>query len=414
MPKNVPDETPEPNDPAADDLGYDAPPELTDEPAAGGPGSPRGLALKLAAVAGIALVVGGGLLAYRAHHRRKVVEAALAQADALLRLDTAAGYRQAATLLEPIAQLDTMNGASVRAFALAMLFADYRQADAEADIENLLVAPMRAENVPMHAQLAAAALALGRREAGTASTAATRAGTGPWTLVLQARVALSAGNPEAALQPSAAAAAEGSFAPGLALHGDVLRRLRKDAGAARAAYEAALAASPAHARAAYGLAKLALAGDAPAAEAETALRRLLDDREGTPPVERARAAVHLAALRLRAGDQTCRRRGPRCRGRRRRGADLGGARRRRRRRTPRPLPRRVGRAAASAERERRRPRRALARAAPPPPPPPAVVKKVEKKKIGPAKKADAKKKGTATKKAPKKADKKKTAKKSRP
>lgn len=304
MPKNVPDETPEPNDPAADDLGYDAPPELTDEPAAGGPGSPRGLALKLAAVAGIALVVGGGLLAYRAHHRRKVVEAALAQADALLRLDTAAGYRQAATLLEPIAQLDTMNGASVRAFALAMLFADYRQADAEADIENLLVAPMRAENVPMHAQLAAAALALGRREAGTASTAATRAGTGPWTLVLQARVALSAGNPEAALQPSAAAAAEGSFAPGLALHGDALRRLRKDAGAARAAYEAALAASPAHARAAYGLAKLALAGDAPAAEAETALRRLLDDREGTPPVERARAAVHLAALRLRAGDQT--------------------------------------------------------------------------------------------------------------
>jgi hypothetical protein len=303
MPKKAPDEAPELTPTSDEDLAYEAPAELFDEPS-GGRKPPRPLALKLAAVAALALVVGGGLLAYRAHHRRKVVEAALTQADALLRLDTAAGYRQAATLLEPIAQLDAMQGASVRAFALAMLFADYRQADLEPEVENLLVTPMRAENVPSHAQLAAAALALGRKEAGTATSAVARAGSGPWPLVLQARVAILAGNVEAALQPAATAASEGSFAPGLALHGDALRRLRRDQGAARAAYEAALAASPANARATFGIAKLALAGDAPAEEAVTALRRLVDDREGTPPVERARAALHLAALHLRAGDRT--------------------------------------------------------------------------------------------------------------
>jgi hypothetical protein len=303
MPKHAPDEAPEQTPTPSDDLAYEAPAELADEPSPGGK-PPRSIALKLAAVALVALVIGGGLLAYRAHHRRKVVEAALSQADALLRLDTAAGYRQAATLLEPIAQLDPMQGASVRAFALAMLFADYRQADVEAEVENLLIAPMRSENVPPYAQLAAAALALGRREAGTATTAVARAGSGPWPLVLQARVAMLAGNLDAALQPAASAATEGSFAPGLALHGDALRRLRRDQGAARAAYEAALAASPGHPRATFGLAKLALAGNAPAEEAITALRHLVDDREGTPQVERARAAVHLAALHLRAGDHT--------------------------------------------------------------------------------------------------------------
>src|SRR5512133_3351124 len=143
MPKNPPDEAPEPSDNLTGEIGYDAPAEL-DEPAPGGK-PPRSLALKLAAVAGLALLIGGGLLGYRAHHRRKVVETGLAKADALIRLDTAAGYRQAATLLEPIAQLDPLRGGSVRAFALAMLFADYRQADAEAEIETLLVAPMRAE-----------------------------------------------------------------------------------------------------------------------------------------------------------------------------------------------------------------------------------------------------------------------------
>jgi hypothetical protein len=304
MPKpNAPDEAPEQLEPA-DDLAYDAPAELSEPPAGGGGRAPRALALKLAAVAAIALVIGGGLLAYRAHHRRKVVAAALTQADALLRLDTAAGYRDAAYKLQPIAQLDPIVGASVRAFALGMLFADYRQADAEGEIENLLVAPGRAEVVPAHAHLATAALALGRREVGTATTALARAGAGPWPLALQARVALLAGNVEAALQPAAAAAAEGAFAPGLALHGDVLRRLRRDLAASRAAYEAALAASPGHARATFGLAKLALAGQAPAAEAESALQRLLGDREETLPAERGRAALHLAALRLRAGDRS--------------------------------------------------------------------------------------------------------------
>ena len=277
MPKHAPDEAPEQSPTPSEDLAYEAPAELADEPTPGGR-PPRSIALKLAAVALVALVIGGSLLAYRAHHRRKVVEAALTQADALLRLDTAAGYRQAATLLEPIAQLDPMQGASVRAFALAMLFADYRQADVEAEAENLLVAPMRAENVPAYAQLAAAALALGRKEVGTATTAVARAGSGPWPQAVQARVALLAGNLGAALEAAAPAAAEGSFAPGLALHGDTLRRLRRDQGAARAAYEAALAASPANARATFGLAKLALAGDAPAEEAITALRRLVDDR----------------------------------------------------------------------------------------------------------------------------------------
>jgi len=191
----------------------------------------------------------------------------------------------------------------VRAFALAMLFADYRDAGAETESENLLVAPGRAEVVPPYAQLAAAALALGRREAGTATTAVVRAGDGPWPLAIQARVALLAGNVEAALPPASAAAGEGAFPPGLALHGDALRRLRKDPPAARAAYEAALAASPGQPRAAYGLAKLSLSGHVPADEAEAPLKRLVDDRDGTPAAERGRAALHLAALRLRAADR---------------------------------------------------------------------------------------------------------------
>jgi hypothetical protein len=302
---HAPDEAPEPTDPGTvDDFAYEPPAELSEEPGGEGGGrAPSSAALKLAAVAAIALAIGGALLFYRAHHRRKVVSTALAQADALLRLDSAASYRKASSLLEPIAQLDPIQGGSVRAFALAMLFADYRSAEAEPEIEALLVAPGRAEMVPPYAQLAAAALALGRREAGNAATAVARAGDGPWALALQARVALLAGNVEAALPPASSAAAEGAFPPGLALHGDVLRRLRRDPAAARAAYEAALSTSPGQPRAAYGLAKLALAGHVPAERAEAALRRILDDRDGTPAPERGRAAIHAAALRLRAGDR---------------------------------------------------------------------------------------------------------------
>ncbi|HEX9051830.1 MAG TPA: hypothetical protein VF841_14970, partial [Anaeromyxobacter sp.] len=304
-----------PNDPAPDepvDLtgssdAYEVPEDLGatvaddggSEPA---PPSPRSGALKLALVVGAILVVGAGLLAYRAHHRRKVLGEGLARADVLLRLDTAAGYREAGTLLEPLAQLDPNEAASVRAFALAMLFADYRAADLEPDAEGLLVAPGRADVVPVYANLASAALALGRREAGSATTAVARAGDGAWAHAMAARVALLAGNVPAALEPAAAAASEGAFPPGLALHGDVLRRLHRDPASARAASEAALSASPRQPRAAYGLAKLALGGQAPPDGAITALERLVEDRAGTPDVERGRAALHLAALRLRAGD----------------------------------------------------------------------------------------------------------------
>lgn len=301
---DAPDDDATPHLEAPHDGGaYDAPPELDGDGDGAGPRRPRSLALKLAIAAVVVLAVAGGLLAYRAHHRRKVVATALSQADALLRLDTASGYRQAALLLEPIAQLDALQGGSVRAFALAMLFADYRHPEAEREADELLVGPGRAETVPTYAQLATAALALGRKEIGTATSALARAGDGPWALALQARTALLAGNVEAALAPASSAAAEGAFPPGLALHGDALRRLRRDAPAARAAYEAALAASPEQPRAAYGLAKLALAGQAPSEEAEGALRRLMEDRNGTPSNERARAALHHAALRLRAGDR---------------------------------------------------------------------------------------------------------------
>jgi hypothetical protein len=274
----------------------------------GGGGEPSGrsrrpAALKLAAIFAVVLAIGGALLAYRAHHRRKVLAEGLARADALLRLDTSAGYREAASLLEPLAQLDPNEAASVRAFALAMLFADYRASEVEAEIDGLLVAPGRAEAVPAHAHLAMAALALGRREAGTAASAASRAGEGAWARVLVARIALLAGNPAEALDPAAGAAAEGPFAPGLALHGDALRRLRKDPRAARAAYEAALAASPLQPRSAYGLAKLALGGQAPAEGAISALQRVLSDATGTPAQERSRAALHLSALSLRAGNR---------------------------------------------------------------------------------------------------------------
>src|SRR6266508_4455209 len=197
MPRpHAPEEAPEPTDlTASDDLVYEIPSELDETVVADHRGGrpPRSGALKLAAAAAIVLVVGGALLAYRAHHRNKVVAAALSQADALLRLDTSAGYRQAAALLEPIAQLDPMQGAS----------------------ETLLVGPGRAEAVPAYAQLAAAALALGRKEAGTATTAMSRAGDGPWPLAIQARVALLAGNVAAALPPAASAAGEGAFPPGL-------------------------------------------------------------------------------------------------------------------------------------------------------------------------------------------------------
>ncbi|MGA8892778.1 MAG: hypothetical protein WB493_14500, partial [Anaeromyxobacteraceae bacterium] len=99
-----------------------------------------------------------------------------------------------------------------------------------------------------------------------------------------------------------AVAADPGLPAALALQGDALRRTGKPEGA-RQAYLAALQSSPTHPRAAYGMAKLALSGRARAEEAYPALERILADREGTPGNERARAALHLAALQGRAGDR---------------------------------------------------------------------------------------------------------------
>ncbi len=292
---------------------HDLPPELGDEefdvvdiPRGDEPlraaGNTRARMLVASLVAAAVTLAAGALVGYRIHHRRAVLRDGLARANALVRLDTAAGYRGAASLLEPLAQLDPLEAGAARAFALAMLAADYRDVAAGRAAEALLVEPMRADEVPARASAAAAALALGRREAGDAMTAAMRAGGLPEARVIAARIALLAGNVAAAAEPVTAAAEAGAPAA-LALRGDVLRRTRQDLGAARAAYGAALSSSPTHPRATYGLAKLALAGHATSAEAEVALRRLLADVEGTPAAERGRAALHLAALRLRNGDR---------------------------------------------------------------------------------------------------------------
>lgn len=311
MPKpSVPSSEELVDDPPFEDASLDAAldPSDGDAPArdAGGRGPalrPHAFSLKVAATVAVVLVLGGALMAYRAHHRRQALRAGLARAEQLLRLDTAAGYQDAAALLEPLAELDPLEAASARAFALAMLFADYRVGRAEADAEALLVRPGRAAEIPRMASLAQAALGLGRRHLGDATAAASAAQGSRWADVLHARIALAAGAIPAAVAPAASAAADGRLAAGLAVHGDVARRARRDGAAARAAYAAALTASPRHPRAAYGLAKLALAGDAPFLQASAPLERLLADAAGTPAHERGRAALHLAALRLRAGDR---------------------------------------------------------------------------------------------------------------
>jgi hypothetical protein len=320
MPNNDP-ALPEPEraDPAEDaESDFYGPPEELEEPTAradpkdrgdadSSSGPPRAGRPPLAAIAlgaGAVLLAAIALLAYRAHHRSEVLAQGLARARALAALDTAAGYREAADLLEPLAALDPLDAASERAHALAMLSLDYRAPGAEEQADALLVRPGRAEVVPPAANLALAVLALGRREAGTATVFAGRAGADPRADVLQARIALLAGNLPLAVAPaSRAAAGEAAGAGALALQGDVLRRSGGDLAAARAAYAEALARSPTHPRAAYGLAKLALSGKAAPADAEAALARLLDARSGTPAPERGRAALHLAALKLRRGDR---------------------------------------------------------------------------------------------------------------
>jgi hypothetical protein len=139
---------------------------------------------------------------------------------------------------------------------------------------------------------------------GDAATYAGRAGGSPWAGAILARLALQAGNPEAAFEPvQRSLAADPKLAASLAMQGDLARRVRPDVHAARTAYAAALASSRVHPRATYGLAKLALASQIPLNEAIPPLRALLGDNPATPPNERARAALHLAALELRAGDR---------------------------------------------------------------------------------------------------------------
>lgn len=264
---------------------------------------PRRSRVTLIAGAGVVLLLGAALLAYRAHHRHQALQAGMQRAEELIRLDTAAGYREAADLLEPLSALDPLEAGSLRAYALAVLHADYRDERAGAQAEALLVEPGRAAEVPRWASLASGVLALSRRSLGDATAAAAAAQGSPFADALQARIALAAGSLAAAADAAQAAAADRALPAGLALHGDVSRRARGDAATARAAYAAALTASPTHPRAAYGLAKLALAGDAPAADAAKALERVAADGSGTPAPERARAALHLAALRIRAGDR---------------------------------------------------------------------------------------------------------------
>ncbi|HET6922652.1 MAG TPA: tetratricopeptide repeat protein [Anaeromyxobacteraceae bacterium] len=294
-----------------DALGDDTEPQWSDtfptrvaEQEPSGPRQPRGRAWrKVVAVAAVAALAGGAAVAYRSQHRKQVLQQGLTRARELMVPDTFAGYRDAAQVLLPLVDIDPLGAGSVRAFALAMLHADYRDQKAGPEAEALLVAPDRAPLVPPAANLAHAALALARREAGTATAHASRPGGAAWGATIQGRLALLAGNPSGAVESlDRALAAEPQFPAALALRGDALRRLRRFE-AARAAYADTLRASPGHARAAFGMAKLALGGQAKPQEALPALERLLADKAGTPSNERGRAALHLAALRGRLGDR---------------------------------------------------------------------------------------------------------------
>ena len=272
----------------------------------GSPAPPRGSSsrmVQLVALAGVAIVVLAAALLYRAHHRREVLDQGMTRARELMRADTWAGYRAASQILEPLVAIDAMEAGALRAQALSMLAADYRDEAAAVAAERLLDAPERSADIPPAASLARASLAMGRGQAGSAATSAARPNTGAMGRVIQGRVALLAGNPAGAAEFAAEAASTDPGLPAaLALQGDALRRTGKAEGA-RQAYLAALQASPNHPRAAYGVAKLALSGKARPEEAYPALERILADTNGTPGNERGRAALHLAALQGRAGDR---------------------------------------------------------------------------------------------------------------
>jgi hypothetical protein len=317
MPKNDPNDRADPSD---DSTGYEPPFEFDEVPpprarttaddlAEAGSRPPRtphrSSAPRVALFAAVILLVVAALLGYRSYHRSRVLAQGTAIAEAALRLDTAAGYHMAADTLEPLSRLDPREAASMRAFALAMLASDYREADLGGEAEALIAAQGRSAQVPRYADLAAAALFLGRGAVGDATTYAGRAVEAPWSGALLARLALLAGNPEAGFGPlQRSLAADPGLAASLAMQGDLTRRIRRDVHAARAAYGAALASSRIHPRATYGLAKLALASQIPLNEAIPPLRALVNDTQATPRNERARAALHLASLELRGGDRT--------------------------------------------------------------------------------------------------------------
>ncbi len=319
--------------PGSDDPGYppgDEPVEVgSDDIVTGGtaagrsPARPRRfgpwakLALGTVVIAAAVFAVYG----YRAHQARRIVEVSVARARQLVRADTWLGHQRAADLLDVrAARLDPLEAGSLRALALALLAIDFRDEKAAADANAALVEPMRAARVPRDAQLAVAALALREGKAGTALEYANRAGEGGLADVLAARVALLAGSNAAAAESLERALAAGPQLPAaLALRGDLLRRSGRPA-EARNAYAAALdasaravaaglpgseaAAAGPHARATFGLAKLALSRDVSPEEAMGPLRRLAADVGGSPQVERARAALYLSALQARAGDRS--------------------------------------------------------------------------------------------------------------
>ncbi len=284
-------------------VGITRPPEET-SPAEEPPPPPRrspGVLKIVAVVLALALVL-GSVLVVRKQRQRRALREGLDKAAELMRPDTHAGYTAAADLLKSLVPLDPLQAGSARAFALGMLVSDYREEARAQEAEALLVEPERAPVVPPAANLAEAALLLSR-EAGTATTFAARAPGNPWSGTLQARVALSAGNlPVASELVDGVLAIDPGFPAALALKGDIQRR-RKDYAGAHDAYATALRASPIHPRAAYGMAKLALSEKAPREQASRPLEQMLTD-PSTPSNERARAALHLAALRARAGDRS--------------------------------------------------------------------------------------------------------------
>ncbi|HEX7624997.1 MAG TPA: hypothetical protein VF400_15575, partial [Anaeromyxobacteraceae bacterium] len=253
---------------------------------------------KFAAAAAALTIVMGGVYAYRSHQQRRIVDLSISRARSLIRSDTWLGYQRSAELLGVRAvQLEPVRAGSLRALALALLANDYRDAPAAADANGALKEPLRAAEVPLEAELAVAAMALREGKAGTALEYAGRGSGRGLADVIAARVSLLAGNGSAAGEAlDRGLAADPQLPAALALRGDLLRRAGRSA-EAREAYAAALEGSGRaleaglpgagdgtgpHARATFGLAKLALGREVSPEEALGPLRRLAADGAGTP------------------------------------------------------------------------------------------------------------------------------------